>query len=141
LIERAKEYKADAEIWGAQIQEMITDAREVIIGMNRDPQFGPLVMFGLGGIYVEVLKDVAFRVAPMSRLQAEEMIESIRSYKLLTGVRGQAPSDLDAVADTVLRIAQLVTDFDEIAELDINPLLVREKGQGAVAVDMRLILR
>jgi len=140
LIERAKAHKPDATIWGAQIQEMVTNAREIIIGMNRDPQFGPLVMFGLGGIYVEVLKDVTFRVAPMSKLQAQEMVESIRSYKLLTGVRGQAPSDLDAVVDTILRVSQLVTDFAEIAEMDINPLLVRDQGKGAVAVDMRLIL-
>ena len=97
-------------------------------------------MFGLGGIYVEVLRDVAFRVAPMSRLQAQQMVESIRSYKLLTGGRGQAPADLEATVDTILRVAQLVVDFPEIAELDINPLLVREQGKGAVAVDMRLIL-
>ncbi|HHX64117.1 MAG TPA: CoA-binding protein, partial [Chloroflexi bacterium] len=140
LIQRAKEHRPDAVIWGCQIQEMVQDAREIIIGMNRDPQFGPLVMFGLGGIYVEVLKDVAFRVAPMSRSQAGDLVKAIRSYALLTGVRGQAPSDLDAVVDTILRVAQLVTDFPEIAELDINPLLVREQGQGAVAVDMRLIL-
>lgn len=140
LIARAKEHQPDATLWGVQVQEMVTNAREVIIGMNRDPQFGPLVMFGLGGIYVEVLKDVTFRVAPMSRTQAEEMVRAIRSFKLLTGVRGQAPSDLNAVVDAILRIAQLTTDFPDIAELDINPLLVREEGQGAVAVDMRLIL-
>jgi acetate---CoA ligase (ADP-forming) len=141
LMQRAQAYKPDATIWGAQIQEMITGAREVIIGMNRDPQFGPLVMFGLGGIYVEVLKDVTFRVAPMSRLQATQMVEAIRSFKLLAGVRGQAPADMTAIVDTILRISQLVTDFAEIAELDINPLLVREQGKGAVAVDMRLILK
>ncbi len=141
LIQRALAHKPDATIWGVQVQEMVTNAREVIIGMNRDPQFGPLMMFGLGGIYVEVLKDVVFRVAPMSRRQAEEMVASIRSYKLLTGVRGQAPADVDAVVETILRVAQLVTDFPDIAELDINPLLVREKGRGAVAVDMRLILK
>jgi len=140
LIERAKAHKPDAVVWGAQVQEMVTDAREIIIGMNRDPQFGPLVMFGLGGIYVEVLKDVTFRVAPMSAYQAKSMVESIRSYPLLRGVRGQAPADLDAVVDTILRISQLVTDFPEIAELDINPLLVRNEGDGAVAVDMRLAL-
>ena len=140
LIKRAQDHKPDAVIWGCQIQEMVSGAREIIIGMNRDPQFGPLVMFGLGGIYVEVLKDVTFRVAPMSRLQAKEMVEAIRAYKLLTGIRGQPPSDLDAVVDTILRVSQLVTDFEEIAELDINPLLVREQGKGAVAVDMRLIL-
>ncbi|MBC7316984.1 MAG: acetate--CoA ligase family protein, partial [Chloroflexi bacterium] len=141
LIQRALAHKPGATIWGVQVQEMVTNAREVIIGMNRDPQFGPLVMFGLGGIYVEVLKDVVFRVAPMSRRQAEEMVSSIRSYKLLTGVRGQPPADVRAVVETILRVAQLVTDFPEIAELDINPLLVREEGRGAVAVDMRLILK
>ena len=140
LIKRAKAHMPDATIWGAQIQEMVTDAREIIIGMNRDPQFGPLVMFGLGGIYVEVLKDVTFRVAPMTRAHAKDMVASIRTNRLLTGVRGQAPSDLDAIVDTILRVSQLVTDFPEIAELDINPLLVRSAGQGAVAVDMRLIL-
>lgn len=140
LVERAKAHVPDATIWGAQVQEMVTGAREIIIGLNRDPQFGPVIMFGLGGIYVEVLRDVAFRVAPMSRQQARQMVESIRSYKLLTGVRGQAPADLDATVDTILRVAQLVVDFPEIAELDINPLLVREQGKGAVAVDMRLIL-
>jgi len=141
LVARAKEHMPNATIWGAQVQEMVQNAREIIIGMNRDPQFGPLVMFGLGGIYVEVLKDVTFRVAPMSASQADKMIEAIRSYPLLKGVRGQAPADLDAIADTILRVAQLVTDFPEIAELDINPLLVRAQGEGAVAVDMRLILK
>ncbi|MGC9359478.1 MAG: acetate--CoA ligase alpha subunit [Anaerolineae bacterium] len=140
LIERAKQHQPDATLWGVQVQETVSDAREVIIGMNRDPQFGPLVMFGLGGIYVEVLKDVTFRVAPMTRTQAEEMVRSIRSFKLLTGVRGQAASDLDAVVDAILRIAQLVTDFPAISELDINPFLVRKEGEGAVAVDMRLVL-
>ena len=138
LLQRAKAHMLEAEIWGAQVQEMVTDAREIIIGMNRDPQFGPLVMFGLGGIYVEVLKDVTFRVAPMSRIQASEMVSSINAYQLLTGVRGQAAADIEAIVDTILRISQLVTDFDEIAEMDINPLLVR--SEGAVAVDMRLIL-
>lgn len=140
LIARAKQHVPNATIWGAQVQEMVTNAREVIIGMNRDPQFGPLVMFGLGGIYVEVLRDVAFRVAPMTRLQAEEMVEEIRSYKLLAGVRGQAPADIDAIVDTLMRVSQMVNDWPEIAEMDINPLLVRDKGAGAVAVDMRLIL-
>jgi acetyl coenzyme A synthetase (ADP forming)-like protein len=140
LIARAKEHVPNAIIWGVQVQEMVTTAREVIIGMNRDPQFGPLVMFGLGGIYVEVLRDVAFRVAPMNRQQARAMIAEIRSYKLLTGVRGQAPADLDAIVDTLLRVSQMVNDWPEIAEMDINPLLVRDQGRGAVAVDMRLIL-
>lgn len=141
LIQRAQTHMPQAVIWGVQIQEMVRGAREVIIGMSRDPQFGPLIMFGLGGIYVEVLRDVSFRVAPMTRPEAQAMIEEIRSYKLLTGVRGQAPSDIEATIDVILRISQLVADFPEIAELDINPLLVRDAGQGAIAVDMRLILQ
>jgi acetyltransferase len=108
--------------------------------MNRDPQFGPLVMFGLGGIYVEVLKDVAFRVAPFSRREADELMREIRSFNLLRGVRGQEPSDIEAIADTLLKLSQLVTDFPEIVEMDINPLMVFEKGRGVMGIDMRLVL-
>jgi acetyltransferase len=140
LIYRTTHYMPEAQILGVQIQEMVTGAKEVIIGVNRDPQFGPLIMFGLGGIYVEVLKDVTFRVAPVSEQEAQEMISEIRSYHLLQGVRGERSSDIEAIVDGILRISQLVTDFSEIVELDINPLLVREAGAGAVAVDMRLAL-
>ncbi len=140
LVYRATRYMPDAQIWGVQIQEMVTGAKEIIIGMNRDPQFGPMIMFGLGGIYVEVLKDVTFRIAPLTEQEAREMVGEIRSYHLLQGVRGERASDLDAIVDCILRISQLVTDFPEIVELDINPLLVREAGAGAVAVDMRLVL-
>jgi acyl-CoA synthetase (NDP forming) len=97
-------------------------------------------MFGLGGIYVEALKDVSFRIAPFSRQEAEEMITEIRSYSLLKGVRGEKPSDTEAIVDTLLRLSQLVTDFPEIMEMDVNPLIVFEKGRGVVGVDMRLVL-
>jgi len=140
LIYRAQRYMADAQIWGVLVQEMVRGGKEVIIGVNRDPQFGPLLMFGLGGIYVEVLKDVTFRVAPISAQEAEEMISEIHSYHLLQGVRGERPADLDAIADCILRVAQLVTDFPEVVEMDINPLIVNEAGSGAVAVDMRFVL-
>jgi len=140
MVYRATRYMADARIWGCLVQEMITGGREVIIGMNRDPQFGPLLMFGLGGIYVEVLKDVAFRVAPISRVEAQELMAEIRSYNLLRGTRGEKPSDLDALAEVLLRISQLVTDFPEIVEMDINPLLVMEAGRGVFGVDMRLVI-
>ena len=140
LVYRATRYMPDAQIWGVQVQEMVTGAKEIIIGMSRDPQFGPVIMFGLGGIYVEVLKDVTFRIAPVSVQEAQEMISEIRSYHLLQGVRGERASDVEAIVDCILRISQLVTDFPEIVELDINPLLVREAGAGAVAVDMRLVL-
>jgi acetyltransferase len=98
-------------------------------------------MFGLGGIYVEALRDVTFRIAPFSRREAEEMITEIRAYSLLRGVRGEPPADTAAIVDTLLRVSQLVTGFPEIVEMDINPLIVHETGQGSVGVDMRLVLR
>jgi acetyltransferase len=131
----------DATIWGCQVQQMIKGGREIIIGMNRDPQFGPLLMFGLGGVYVEALKDVTFRVAPIDRREAREMISEIRAYVLLRGVRGEPPSDTDAIINTLLRVSQLVTDFPEIVELDINPLLVFSRGHGALGLDMRLAIQ
>jgi acetyltransferase len=97
-------------------------------------------MLGLGGIYVEALKDVAFRVAPFSRQEAAEMMREMRSYKLLLGVRGEARADLAALEDALLKVSQLVTDFREIVEMDINPLIVFEEGKGAVGIDMRLVL-
>jgi acyl-CoA synthetase (NDP forming) len=137
---RALRYMPDAEIWGCLVQQQVRDGKEVILGMNRDPQFGPLVMFGLGGIYVEVLKDVTFRVAPFSRGEAKEMLNEIRAINLLRGVRGQAPSDLGAITDTLLKLSQLVTDFPEIVEMDINPLMAFEEGRGVMGIDMRLVL-
>lgn len=138
---RAQRYVPDAIIWGCMVQQMIPKGLELLVGMSRDHQFGPLVTFGLGGIYVEALRDVAFRLAPFGRRDAEEMISEIRARSLLDGVRGEAPADKAAIIETLLKISQLVTDFPEIVELDINPLVVYEAGQGAVALDMRLVLK
>jgi acetyltransferase len=141
MVYRAQRYLPEARIWGCLVQEMVPQGGlEVLVGMNRDPQFGPLVTFGLGGIYVETLKDVTFRVAPFSSLEAEEMLSEIRARALLDGVRGQPGFDKAAIVDTLLRIAQLVQDFPEIIELDINPLMVYPSNQGAIAIDMRLVL-
>ncbi|HEC22415.1 MAG TPA: CoA-binding protein [Chloroflexi bacterium] len=140
MVYRAQRYVPGSRIWGCVVQEMTPKGLEVLVGMNRDPQFGPLVTFALGGIYVEVLKDATFRVAPFSREEAQEMLEEIRARALLDGVRGSPPMDKEAIVDALLRIGQLVQDFPEIAELDINPLMVLEKGQGAIAIDMRLVL-
>jgi acetyltransferase len=141
MIFRTERYLPEAQIWGCQVQEMAPPGgMEVLIGMNRDPQFGPLVTFGLGGIYVEALKDVTFRVAPFTRLDAEAMLTEIRSKALLEGVRGKPPVDKEALISVLLKIGQLVQDFPEIAELDINPLIVYPEGQGALAIDMRLVL-
>ena len=139
---RAQRYVPDARIWGCLVQEMVPPGGlEVLVGMNRDPQFGPLITFGLGGIYVETLKDVTFRVTPFSAQEAEEMLSEIRAHSLLDGVRGQPPADKNAIIDALLRISQLVQDFPEIAELDINPLMVYPQKQGAIAIDMRLVLK
>lgn len=141
IIENAKKYKADANIKGVLVQEMVKSAKETILGANQDPTFGPVIMFGLGGIYVEVLKDVVFRIAPIDEREAARMVESIKTIKLLKGVRGERPSDLKAIGDSLQRLSQLVTDFPEIKEFDINPLLVLEEGKGARVVDARIILK
>ncbi len=122
------------------IQAMAPKGTEVILGAQRDPQFGPLLMFGMGGIYVEVLRDVAFRLAPIAAVDAREMIAETAVGKILAGVRGQPPADLEAVVETVQRLGQLVSDFPAIAEMDVNPLIVGEAGEGAWAVDVRLRL-
>ena len=141
MMRTVKRKMPKASIWGVTVAEMVKGARETIIGMRRDPHFGPILMFGLGGIYVEALRDVTFRLAPIRELSAIRMVESIRAYGMLAGVRGQAPSDLKAIAECLLRLSQLVTDFDEIEELDINPLMVLEKGKGAKVADARILLR
>ena len=131
-------YMPDANIRGILVQEFIKDKKETIIGMSEDPQFGPMIMFGLGGIYVEALKDVSFRIAPLSRQVAREMVEEIKTVKLLKGIRGEDPSDIDSITEIILRVSQLVTDFPEIIEMDINPLFVKKQGEGSIAGDVRI---
>ncbi|MCL4079557.1 acetate--CoA ligase family protein [Coriobacteriia bacterium Es71-Z0120] len=128
----------EARIWGVTVQQQIPKGAETIVGLTRDPTFGHVLMFGLGGIYVEVLHDVSFRLCPVSHRDAAEMIAEIHAYPLLKGARGQAPADVEAIADTIVRVAALARDFPEIAELDINPLIVLPKGEGAVAADVRI---
>jgi len=138
---RAQRYLPEARLWGCLVQQMVpAGGLEVLVGMNRDPQFGALVTFGLGGIYVETLKDVTFRLAPFSIQDAEQMLSEIRAHALLDGVRGKPAVDKKAIIDALLRVGQLVQDFPEIAEVDINPLVVYPSGQGAVAIDMRLVI-
>ena len=140
MIERVRRRMPNADVRGVLVQEMVRGGKEVILGMTRDPQFGPMLMFGLGGIYVEVLKDVSFRIAPITRADAESMMHEIRSHALLRGVRGEPPVDLAAVSGGLLRLSQLVTDFPEIIEIDVNPLLAFPRGQDAIALDARLSL-
>jgi acetyltransferase len=138
VVSAARRFMPSALIMGVTVDQMVPRGKEVILGMAKDPDFGPMLMFGLGGIYVEVLKDVAFRIAPIDRREATSMISEIRAYQLLRGVRGEDPADIQAILDSLLKLSQLVTDFPEIIEMDINPLMVMSTGQGAVAVDCRI---
>jgi len=141
LISNAKRFMPEALILGVAIEEMVGPGKEVILGSSRDPSFGSLIMFGLGGIYVEVLRDISFRIAPLTLEDAESMIREVHSYTILKGVRGEEPSDLEAVKEALLRLSQLVTDFPEILEMDINPLMVLPSGKGAVVIDSRLTIK
>jgi acetyl coenzyme A synthetase (ADP forming)-like protein len=137
---RVRNIAPAAHIYGVMIQEMIPKGKEIIIGITKDPQFGHMVMFGLGGVYVEVMKDVSFRVVPLSREDAHEMIRETKTFPILRGVRGEAESDTEAIETSLLVLSQLATDFPEIIEADINPLLVRQRGEGAVAIDARFTI-
>jgi acetyltransferase len=141
IMQNAKAYKADAVIDGIAIQEMAPWATEVIVGSVKDSTFGPTIMFGLGGIFVEVLKDVTFRVAPISLAEASKMQEEIRSAAILNGVRGEAPRDKAALAEVLATYAYMTNDLkDEISESDANPVIVYEEGNGVKVVDARIIL-
>jgi acyl-CoA synthetase (NDP forming) len=141
IVDNAKAYKADADITGVQVQKMLVtggDVQEVIVGAVTDETFGKVVAFGLGGVLVEVLKDVTFRLAPLSAGEARSMIDGIGAHEMLNGVRGTKPVDKDAVADLITRLSDLVTDFPQFAEVDLNPVLAGPDG--ATAVDFRIIV-
>lgn len=140
IMRRSKKKYPHAHIRGIMIGEMVHNAVEVIVGMSSDPQFGPVIMFGLGGIYVEVLKDVSFRVAPVSRKDAHEMIHEIKTTSLLYGARGSPKRDIEALTETLYRVGLLMSELTEIAEMDINPLMVLKKGKGCKVVDARMTL-
>jgi acetyltransferase len=138
LVKRGEDFlKADVE--GVLVQKMMPKGKETIIGMKRDPQFGSLLMFGLGGIYVEVFRDVSFRIAPISKKDAFDMIKEVKAYRLLRGVRGEKPSDINSLVDVLLRISKLSMDFEEIVEMDLNPVFVYESG--CCVVDVKMVLR
>lgn len=126
---------------GVIIQEMVKGNREMVCGIATDPQYGPMMMFGLGGVFIEVMKDVTFRIAPLTDVDAEEMIKSVKAYKLLEGARGTKPADMNQIQETLLRLSQLVSDYKFIDELDINPLLISEKTGEGIAVDGRIKVR
>jgi len=138
ILQNAKRHKPKAKIVGVLVQEMAPSSTEVIVGATKDPQFGPALMFGLGGIFVEILKDVAFRIAPITESDAREMITEVKGYPILKGYRGQPPADTEAIVQILLNTSRLVTEHLEIRELDLNPIMVYEKG--AKTVDARIIL-
>ena len=141
LIERLKERNILDGLEGVIVQEMVKGNREMVCGIATDPQYGPMMMFGLGGVFIETMKDVTFRIAPLSDVDAEEMIKSVKAYELLKGARGTTPAQIDQIQETLLRLSQLVTDFPFIDELDINPLLISEKTGEGIAVDGRIKVR
>ena len=137
-MENAKRYSEDAKINGVLLTPMLPDGTEMIIGAIRDQQFGPCVMVGFGGIFVEVLKDVSFKIAPVSYDEAKDMVEKLQLYPVLDGIRGQAKLDVDAVVDTIVKVSRLITENEDIKEIDINPVRVYEKG--IAALDGRIII-
>ncbi len=128
----------NAKIQGVSVQQMARKGIEVIIGMSKDPQFGPVIMFGLGGVLVEVLKDVSFRIVPLTRVDARDMIQEIKGYPILKGVRGQEPADVPALEQLIVKVSRFVEKHPEVKELDLNPIFAYKDG--AVAVDARIIL-
>ena len=140
IVENAKRYAPDAEIQGVLVQMMAPAGEEVIVGVSRFPNFGPLLMFGLGGIFVEIFRDVTFRLAPVGRNEARRMVKSIQGYKILNGFRGRPVADFNVLESCLVSISDMALNHPEIKEMDINPLIVYEKGKGAVVADCRIIL-
>ncbi len=138
IVNNAKKYNKKAEIKGVLVVEMVKGGKEMIIGSKLEPGMGPVIMLGMGGIYVEVLKDVTFKLAPVTSNEADDMISSIKMKKILEGVRGEKPSDKAKLSECIQRLSQLVTDFKEIKELDMNPVLVMEQGKGCKILDVRI---
>ncbi len=137
IVSRAKKAVPDASIEGVLVQQMVSPGQEVIVGLKKDPQFGYALMFGLGGIFVEIYKDVSFRVVPIEKRDALMMISEIKGYSILKGIRGSKPADIDAIVDVLMAVSGMA-EKENIIELDINPLIVSEKG--AVAVDARAMV-
>ncbi|MFQ6084947.1 MAG: acetate--CoA ligase alpha subunit [Candidatus Bathyarchaeia archaeon] len=140
IMTRTSQYLPTAKLYGVIVQKQVPIGRELIVGVTRDLQFGPLLMFGLGGIYADFLKDVSYRLAPVTLETAKSMITETKSYLLLKGIRGESPYDVSSLVNVMLRVSQLVTDYPEVAEMDINPLFLFEEGRGCVAVDVKMTL-
>jgi acetyl-CoA synthetase (ADP-forming) len=140
IMENAEIFSPKARILGMTIQEHLPPAREAIIGGFQDESFGPTVLFGLGGIWVEILEDTSLRLAPLTREEAKEMIREIKGYPILAGRRGEPPADIEALAEIIEKVGKLLVEFPQISEFDINPVFVFNVGKGATAADARMVL-
>src|SRR3984957_383796 len=138
ILANAKKYKADAKIEGIQVQQMLAGGTEVIVGSITDGSFGKLVAFGLGGVLVEVLKDITFRLAPATKDDALSMLDGIQAHEMLKGVRGSDPANRDAIANIIVNVSKLITDFPEISEMDLNPVFATKDN--AIAADVRIVV-
>ncbi len=142
LLENAQKYNPNARINGVSVQEMVQEGCEVMIGMTQDTLFGPTVAFGLGGIFVEALKDISLRVVPLTKADAQNMVCEIKGYEILKGFRGKNRADVEAVIDVLMKISKLAEDWkDRISEIDINPLIVFDEGFGVKALDALIVLK
>jgi len=140
IISNVRRYAPTASVYGIVVQKMVPKGREVIVGATKDTTFGHIIMFGLGGIYTELFKDVSFRLTPLTLYEAREMVAETKAYMLLRGFRGEPPADINSIINVLLRVSKLVTDIPQIAEMDINPLFVYEEGVGAAAVDVKIVV-
>jgi acetyltransferase len=140
IIENVKKYKPDAKIKGIFVRQMIPPGEEVILGLKRDPTFGAVVMFGLGGIFVEVYKDVSFRITPLDNKSVDKLITETKASSILSGARGRIPRDINSIKDCIMQLSQLAVDCPQIKELDINPLIVLEDGKGSFVADTKIML-
>ena len=141
IIKQLADIGRENEMIGVSVQPMISEGVEVVVGMTEDPSFGPLVMFGMGGVQAELFRDVTFRIHPLTDVEAREMIRSVKAYQLLTGWRGSKMADIQSLEDLLLRVSAMIEDLPQIAELDLNPIKVLEQNKGYVVVDARIMLR
>ena len=141
IMSNVKDKAPDAKIAGVLVQEMVPEGLEVIVGATRDPTFGPVLLFGLGGIFVEVLKDVSFRIAPVTKFDAESMLGEIKAAKILEGYRGTPPRDKDALVDIIMKLSKFMEEQELVTDVDLNPIMAFEKGKGAAIADARVLIK
>jgi acyl-CoA synthetase (NDP forming) len=141
IMNNVKEKASEAKVSGILVQEMVPEGLEVIVGSTRDPTFGPVLMFGLGGIFVEVLKDVSFRIAPVTKYDAESMLGEIKAAKILDGYRGMPPRDKSALVDIIVKLSKFMEEQEDVTDVDLNPIMAFEEGKGAKIADARVLIK